>query len=109
MTWWRWQKIIRAEKPRVFGDDAELNIALAGAADENPIWRAVHQLIDTAEENAVENAGANMDPPTVLAGYVGGAGHLRMLRDELHSRRQLGIEQMRARQTSPKAARHTLD
>jgi hypothetical protein len=80
-------------KPRAFSE-SDLNIALAAAADEHPIWRAVHQLIDVAEENANENAAASMDPPTVLAGYVGGAGHLRMLREELFNRRALGMEQI---------------
>ena len=90
MSFWRPEKI-EITKPRTFSE-VELNLALAAIADEHPLWRAVHQLIDTAEDNAIEQAGANMDPPTVLAGYVGGAGHLRMLREELYSRREIGRE-----------------
>ena len=88
MNFWPAKKIEIA-KARTF-DEGELNLTLAGIADEHPLWRALHQLIDTAEENAIENASANMDPPGVLAGYVGGAAHLRMLREELHSRREIG-------------------
>jgi hypothetical protein len=69
----------------------ELNAALAVAKDDR-LWQALHQLIDTAEENAHENAWANMDPPAILAGYVGGAAHLKMLREELYSRREDGIK-----------------
>jgi hypothetical protein len=35
-----------------------------------------------------------MDPATLMAGYVGGAAHLKMLRDELYSRREDGIKLM---------------
>lgn len=86
-------KRLEIKKPRAF-KESDLNIALAAAGDEHPIWRAVHQLIDVAEDNAIENAGANMDPHGMLAGYVGGASHLRMLREELHNRRALGLEQI---------------
>jgi len=76
-------------------EEAELNLTLGAIADEHPLWRAVHYLIDVAEENANENASENMDPPGILAGYVGGARHLRLLRDELYSRREIGRELMR--------------
>jgi len=90
MSFWRPWKIEIKKAPAF--DETELNITLAAIADEHPLWRAIHHLIDVAEDNAIENASANMDPPTVLAGYVGGAGHLRMLREELHSRRAIGRE-----------------
>jgi len=92
MNFWSPRKI-KVEKARAF-DEAELNLTLAAIADEHPLWRAIHHLIDVAEDNAIENAGANMDPPTVMAGYVGGAQHLRMLREELYSRRKIGQDLM---------------
>lgn len=73
--------------------EAQINAALA-VAEDNPLWRAVQQLITTAEDNANRNAQDSMDPPTVMAGYVGGASHLRMLRDELVSRREDGIKEL---------------
>lgn len=73
--------------------EGELNAALAVAKGDR-LWLALHQLVDTAEENAHENARASMDVPGVLAGYVGGAAHLKMLRDELYSRREDGIKLM---------------
>jgi hypothetical protein len=85
-------RIIREEKKK--GKELkenELNAALAVPTDDR-LWRALHQLIDTAEENAHENAWASMDPPVLLAGYVGGAAHLKMLREELLSRREDGLK-----------------
>lgn len=89
-----WRPKIKIEKTRAF-EEAELNLTLAAIADEHPLWRAIHHLIDVAEDNAHELAAANLDPPTALAGYVGGAAHLRMLREELYSRRKLGQDLMR--------------
>jgi hypothetical protein len=83
-------RTIRIEKGKELTEN-ELNAALA-VAKEDRLWRALHQLIDTAEENAHENAWANMDPAGILAGYVGGAAHLKMLREELVSRREDGIK-----------------
>jgi hypothetical protein len=74
--------------------EIELNQALAMLSDESPAWRALMQLIETAETNANENAAATIDPPTVLAGYVGGASHLRMLREELVNRRDSGLQSL---------------
>jgi hypothetical protein len=34
-----------------------------------------------------------MEPATILAGYVGGAAHLKMLRDDLNIRRETGLAQ----------------
>ena len=90
------EKRIKIEKSRPFSE-AELNLVLAGITDEAPLWRVIHQLIDVAEDNANENAASNMDPLGTLAGYVGGGAHLRMLREELHSRRALGQEQLEQR------------
>jgi hypothetical protein len=73
--------------------ERELNAALANLEVTHPAWVALLQLIDTARENALENADQNMDPPTILAGYVGGAAHLKLLGDELHYRRELGLVQ----------------
>jgi hypothetical protein len=85
-------RIIREEKKRAKElKENELNAALAVPTDDR-LWRALHQLIDTAEENAHENAWANMDPGLILAGYVGGAAHLKMLREELLSRREDGLK-----------------
>jgi hypothetical protein len=83
-------RTIRVEKGKLL-DENELNTALAVTKDDR-LWIALHQLIDTAEENAHENAWANMDPPAILAGYVGGAAHLKMLREELLGRREDGIK-----------------
>lgn len=91
MTWWPRQRV-KVETGRELGEN-ELDAALAVPKDDR-LWRALHQLIDTAEENAHENANANMDPATVMAGYVGGAAHLKMLREELLSRREAGIKLM---------------
>src|SRR4030095_4931241 len=83
-------RAIRIEKGKELTEN-ELNAAFA-VSKENRLWQALHQLIDTAEENAHENAWASMDPATLMAGYVGGAAHLKMLREELLSRREDGIK-----------------
>jgi hypothetical protein len=88
----KWTRTIRVEKGKELTEN-ELNAALAVPKDDR-LWRALHQLIDTAEANAHENAWASMDPPVLLAGYVGGAAHLKMLREELLSRREDGIKLM---------------
>lgn len=74
-------------------EERQINAALANLDPVNPAWLAVHQLIETARENALENADQNMDPPGILAGYVGGAAHLKMLKDDLNHRRELGLQQ----------------
>jgi len=83
-------RTIRIESGKELTEN-ELNAALA-VSTEDRLWRALHQLIDTAEANAHENAWASMDPATLMAGYVGGAAHLKMLREELLSRREDGIK-----------------
>jgi len=93
LRWLRQRTPIVYQKPL---SEQELNAALA-VSESDPQWRAVLQLIVTAEENANVNAAANMDPATVLAGYVGGADHLRMLREELLNRREEGLDQLGAR------------
>ena len=67
-----------------------LDLALAEAAGKEALW-AVHKLIDNSEAIANENAADDMHDSTVMAGYVGGAQHLRALRDELNSRRENGL------------------
>ena len=89
---WPWQKSIVIERQRAL-TESELNAALAVSHDE-PLWRAIHQLIDVGETNAHENAAANVHDHGECAGYVGGGAHLRMLRDELFNRRSIGIEQL---------------
>src|SRR6516225_6157096 len=90
MTWpWQIRRGAKIERPRVY-TESELNAALAVTHD-NPVWVAVHQLIDVAESNANENAVARIDNLGECAGYVGGAAHLRMLREEMHNRRAAGI------------------
>lgn len=86
------KKIIVLVHNRVLSE-AQINAALA-VAEDHPLWLAVQQLIITAEDNANRNAQDNMDPPSVMAGYVGGASHLRMLRDELTDRREQGIKEL---------------
>jgi predicted DNA-binding protein len=72
-------------------DERELNLACAmGETSQAFLWKAVHQLIDTLEENAIADAAANMDPPGLLAGYVGGAAQVRLLREDLYRRQALG-------------------
>lgn len=103
-------RTIRVEKGKEL-TEAELNAAFAVAMDDR-LWRALHQLIDTAEANAHENAWASMDPPMILAGYVGGAAHLKMLREELLSRREDGIKLIGGEINRPDdeaRPRHTLD
>lgn len=92
MSWWP-NKTIVVRKHREF-NERELNLACAlGETSQAILWKAVHQLIDTAEENANELAAANMDPPGLLAGYVGGAAQLRLLRADLYARLDLGKAQ----------------
>jgi len=93
--------IIQQEEPL---SEMGLNVALAVDAKDQ-VWRAVMQLIHTAEANANENAAASMDPPGILAGYVGGASHLRLLRDELISRREAGIHELGERTRIAQAIR----
>lgn len=90
MSWWKPTiKIVVARLPEL--TEEKLDLALASLTDESGPWRAIHQLIDTAEENANANAADDMAEPTVMAGYVGGAQHLRMLREELNNRRENGL------------------
>jgi hypothetical protein len=86
---WALKKIV-IQKQREL-DERQLNAACAMVDEKHPLWQAIHQLIDTARENALENADQNMDPPGILAGYVGGAAHLKMLGEDLHVRRQAGF------------------
>lgn len=79
--------------------EREINAAFASLEPTHPAWLAFHQLIETARENALENADQNMDPPTILAGYVGGAAHLKMLRDDLNIRREAGLAQLEQKGT----------
>ena len=74
-------------------DERELNAACAMIDEKHPFWVAIHQLIETARDNALEDAAENMDPPGILGGYVGGASHLKILREELSRRRELGLAQ----------------
>lgn len=93
------KKTIEVKKQRELSE-RELNAACAlGETSQLPLWKAIHQLIDTAEENANELAAANMDPPGLLAGYVGGAAQLRLLRADLYARRDLGKAQRDERQS----------
>lgn len=87
------QKTIEVRKHRELSE-RQLNAACAlGESSQLPLWKAIHQLLDTAEENANENAAANMDPPGLLAGYVGGAAQLRLLREDLYRRLENGKAQ----------------
>jgi len=95
--WWienRWLKRQRGPALRSFSvgglTEQKLNLALA-VEEKDPAWCAVHQLISTAETNANQNAAEDIQDPTVMAGYVGGAQHLRMLREELLQRREEGL------------------
>jgi hypothetical protein len=74
--------------------EAEIDRALA-VREELPLWRAVLQLINTAEENANHNAAEDIDHYGTCAGYVGGAEHLRMLKEELERRRVEGLRKLR--------------
>lgn len=89
MAWLTITRKIRVETGRELSEN-ELDVALAVPQD-NRLWMALHQLIKTAMDNATDNAAVNMDPPTVMAGYVGGHEHLKMLRDDLISRRENGL------------------
>jgi hypothetical protein len=91
MSWFEKTIVVRKHKEL---SERELNLACALSETSQAIlWKAVHQLIDTAEENANENAAANMDPPALMAGYVGGAAQLRLLRDDLYARQAQGKAQ----------------
>ena len=104
MSWpWQIQRTFKIEHARVY-NEGELSAALAVTHD-NPVWIAVHQLIDVAEENANENAAASTNNAGDCAGYVGGAAHLRMLREEMHNRRAAGIEQLGQRRATQQGAR----
>lgn len=97
------EKRIKIEKARPL-EENELNLILGATADEYPLWRAIMQLIDVAEDNANENASSNMDPLGALAGYVGGAAHLRMLREELYNRREVGRQLREQDAAKPRSA-----
>jgi hypothetical protein len=91
MSWFQKTLVVRRHKEL---SERELNLACALSETSQAIlWKAVHQLIDTAEENANDNAAANMDPPALMAGYVGGAAQLRLLRDDLYARLEQGKAQ----------------
>jgi hypothetical protein len=92
MKWFESKPKIVVRKQREL-NERELNAACAMVDENHPLWLAIHQLIDTARDNALENADQNMDPPGILAGYVGGAAHLKLLKDDLHNRRELGLAQ----------------
>jgi hypothetical protein len=96
MSWWP-NKRIELRKHKEL-EERELNAACAlGESSQLPLWKAIHQLIDTAEENAIIDASENMDPPMLMAGYVGGAKHLRLLREDLYRRLELGKAQREER------------
>ena len=88
-------KTIVVVKPALALSEAQLNTALAVGSD-TPLWRALLQLIDTAVENANDNASAPDVSWMQMAGYVGGAAHLRMLREELVNRRENGLQLVEA-------------
>lgn len=72
--------------------EEELNGALANLTDAHPAWKTLMQLIAVAMDNAYSNANASITSTNELAGYVAGGEHLKMFRDELRNRRQLGQE-----------------
>jgi hypothetical protein len=93
LSWFKKTTVVRRRQDEELSE-RELNLACAlGETSQLILWKAVHQLIDTAEENANENAAANMDPPALMAGYVGGAAQLRLLREDLYARLAQGKAQ----------------
>jgi hypothetical protein len=96
MNWWPNKRVLVRKQKEL--TERELNLACAlSETSQAMLWKAIHQLIDTAEENAHENAAANMDPPGLLAGYVGGAAQLRLLREDLYRRLELGKKEREER------------
>lgn len=92
-------RIIRIRQPSELATAAapslteeELNHALANLTDGHPSWRTLMQLLGVAIDNAYANANLSITSTNELAGYVAGAEHLKMFRDELRTRRQLGQE-----------------
>ncbi len=91
MKWFvRQIRVVVRKQPPLKEEMIDLAMALK---EESLVWRALHQLIDTAEENANENAAMFL---VEQREYVGGAKHLRMLREELVRRRDRGIAIMGA-------------
>lgn len=76
--------------------EAEINRAFQ-VASTDPQWCAVMQLLETAEENANAQAAANIDSTNRMAGYVGAAEHLALVRAELVRRREAGLAELRVR------------
>lgn len=91
-----WQRFLYWLRPRVMVrrqpvlSERQMNQALADISETHPLWLTIHQLIDTAERNAWDDAAVRMENPQLQAGFVGGARHLDLLRGELARRRQLG-------------------
>lgn len=104
LRYWMRRPIVPAPGPYKRFDEEQLDLALAHPALPEPSWAAILQLIDTAEANANEEAAEDIHQPTVMAGYVGGAKHLRILRQELENRRAKGLELL-GRVTKVKEAR----
>lgn len=82
--------------------EEELNAALAGAHEKQPVYRAIMQLIATVERSAHTMAAEELKVPNAvtnthrIAGYIGGAEHLQTLREEIEERRSVGAAAVRA-------------
>jgi hypothetical protein len=74
--------------------------AACRVADTNPLWCAVHQLIDRLEYNCQQKQWIYLENNSRLLGYIGGAEHLEQLRDDLVARRDASLGTLR--RTLPK-------
>ena len=81
-------RIVRVRQAEL--TDETVNDVLAGMNDQHLVWRVLMQLLDEAEREAWDAAGARMDNANLGFGYVGGAKHLGQFRDDLEKRRELG-------------------
>lgn len=88
----RTRRVVMLEHPEM--NEEELNTACR-VSESHPFYRAVCQLLTTAARNAYINANAHIAENNKLAGYVAGAEHLFMLRDEIERRRELSLESFR--------------
>jgi hypothetical protein len=82
-------------RPKRFDED-QLNRVFA-VEETHEMFQALLQLLETAKENAHDNAAAELkgNNPLLVAGYTGGAQHIDMVREDIVARRQLGLKAIR--------------
>lgn len=74
-------------------DEDQLNRVFA-VPEKHEMFQALLQLLETAKQNAHDNAAQELkyNNPLLIAGYTGGAQHIEMVRDDIISRREIGLK-----------------